>query len=75
MKTVIPALVVLSVLSGVAASAYAFDARTFYERASISGPSLTLPDVPTWAPGRVKFAYSVAPRVADAIARRWLEVR
>ena len=48
MKTVIPALVVLSVLSGVAASAYAFDARTFYERASISGPSLTLPDVPTW---------------------------
>ena len=75
MKTVISALVALSVLSGVAASAYAFDAKTFDERASISGPSLTLPDVATWAPGHVKFAHSVAPRVADAITRHWLEVR
>jgi hypothetical protein len=32
MKTIISALVALSVLSGVAASAYAFDAKTFYEQ-------------------------------------------
>jgi len=31
MKTIISALVALSVLSGVAASAYAFDAKTFYQ--------------------------------------------
>jgi hypothetical protein len=32
MKTIISALVALSVLSGVAASAYALDAKTFYEQ-------------------------------------------
>jgi len=32
MKTIISALVALSVLSGVAASASAFDAKTFYEQ-------------------------------------------
>jgi hypothetical protein len=31
MKTILSALLALSVLTGVAASAYAFDARTFYE--------------------------------------------
>jgi len=30
MKTIISALLALSVLSGVAAKAYAFDAKTFY---------------------------------------------
>jgi hypothetical protein len=32
MKTIISALVALSVLSGMAASSYAFDAKTFYEQ-------------------------------------------
>jgi hypothetical protein len=31
MKTILSALLALSVLTGVAASAYAFDAKTFYE--------------------------------------------
>jgi hypothetical protein len=31
MKTIISALLALSVLTGVAASAYAFDAKSFYE--------------------------------------------
>jgi hypothetical protein len=32
MKTIISALLALSVLTGVAAKAYAFDAKTFYEQ-------------------------------------------
>ena len=32
MKTIVSALVALSVLTGVAASANAFDAKTFYEQ-------------------------------------------
>jgi hypothetical protein len=31
MKTILSAILALSVLTGVAASAYAFDAKTFYE--------------------------------------------
>jgi hypothetical protein len=31
MKSILSALLALSVLTGVAASAYAFDAKTFYE--------------------------------------------
>jgi hypothetical protein len=32
MKTIISALLALSVLSGMAASAYAFDAKTFFQQ-------------------------------------------
>jgi hypothetical protein len=32
MKTILSALLALSVLTGVAASAYTFDAKTFYEQ-------------------------------------------
>ena len=52
MKTILSALLALSALAGVAASAYAFDARTFYEdqdrqknQALLTGDTKTGPHV------------------------------